>query len=77
MTDVVFPTLSGEDPDAEGVVATWFVREGEPVAADQLIAEVAVDKVSVEMLAPVAGTVHLLVEEEEVVKQGALIARVD
>jgi pyruvate/2-oxoglutarate dehydrogenase complex dihydrolipoamide acyltransferase (E2) component len=77
VTDIVFPTLSGEDPDAEGVVATWFVREGEQVAVDQLIAEVALDKVSVEMLAPVAGTVHLLVEEEEAVKQGALIARVD
>ena len=77
MTDVVFPTLSGEDPDAEGVVATWFVREGDQVTADQLLAEVAVDKVSVEMLAPVAGTVHLLVEEEDVVTQGAVIARVD
>ena len=77
MSDVVFPTLSGEDPDAEGVVATWFVREGDQVAADQLLAEVAVDKVSVELLAPTAGTVHLLVEEEDVVTQGAVIARVD
>jgi pyruvate/2-oxoglutarate dehydrogenase complex dihydrolipoamide acyltransferase (E2) component len=77
VSEVVFPTLSGEDPDAEGVVATWFVREGDQVAADQLLAEVAVDKVSVELLAPTAGTVHLLVEEEDAVKQGVVIARVD
>ncbi|HSF26981.1 MAG TPA: lipoyl domain-containing protein [Actinomycetes bacterium] len=77
MTDVVFPPLSTDDPDGEGVVATWFVRDGEPVAVDQLLAEVALDKVSVEVPAPVAGTVHLLVEEEEVVRQGEAIARID
>ncbi len=76
-TVVVFPVLSRSDPQAEGVLSTWFVREGEPVRADQLIAEVAVDKVSVEVPAPHAGIVHLLVEEEAVVRQGAPIARVD
>ncbi|HEX2810568.1 MAG TPA: lipoyl domain-containing protein [Kineosporiaceae bacterium] len=52
MVDVRFPTLSTRDPDAEGVVAAWFVRDGERVAADQLVAEVQVDKVSMEVPAP-------------------------
>ncbi|HKX67024.1 MAG TPA: lipoyl domain-containing protein [Intrasporangium sp.] len=77
MTDVPFPGLSKEDPDSEGVVSTWFVGEGESVAADQLLAEVQVDKVAAEVLAPAAGVVHLLVEEEGVVKQGEPIARID
>ncbi|HEU4514950.1 MAG TPA: lipoyl domain-containing protein [Nocardioidaceae bacterium] len=77
MTDVVFPSLSEENPDAEGVLATWFVTDGSAVAADQLIAEVQVDKVSAEVNAPVAGTVHLLVKEEEAVRQGTPIARID
>ncbi len=77
MTDVVFPSLSEERPDAEGVLATWFVTEGSAVAADQLIAEVQVDKVSAEVLAPTAGTVHLLVDEEAAVKQGEPIARIE
>lgn len=77
MTDVPFPSLSQEKPDAEGVLATWFVTEGSAVAADQLIAEVQVDKVSAEVLAPTAGTVHLLVEEEAAVKQGEPIARIE
>ena len=77
MTDVVFPPLSKETPDAEGVLATWFVADGEQVAADQLLAEVQVDKVSAEVPAPAAGTVHLLVAEDEAVKQGAPIARID
>ena len=77
MTDVVFPALSKEQPDAEGVLATWFVSEGSTVAADQLIAEVQVDKVSAEVVAPAAGVVHLLVEEEAAVTQGSPIARID
>ena len=77
MTDVAFPPLSKETPDAEGVLATWFVADGEQVAVDQLLAEVQVDKVSAEVPAPAAGVVHLLVAEDEAVKQGTPIARID
>jgi pyruvate/2-oxoglutarate dehydrogenase complex dihydrolipoamide acyltransferase (E2) component len=41
------------------------------------LAEVQVDKVSVEVPAPVAGVVRLLVAEEATVQQGAPIARID
>jgi len=47
------------------------------VAAGQLVAEVQVDKVSMEVPAAVAGTVHLLVEEEAVVEQGSVIATIN
>lgn len=77
MTDVVFPSLSSKEPDAEGVVSTWFVSEGDAVAADQLLAEVQVDKVAAEVPAPSAGTVRLLVDEEAVVTQGSPIARIE
>ena len=77
MTEVVFPALSKETPDAEGVLATWFVTEGSTVAADQLIAEVQVDKVSAEVVAPTGGVVHLLVDEDSAVRQGTAIARID
>lgn len=77
MTDVQFPTLSKESPDSEGVVATWFVQDGETVAEDQLLAEIQVDKVSAEVPSPAAGVVRLLVPEEAVVKQGEVIARIE
>jgi pyruvate/2-oxoglutarate dehydrogenase complex dihydrolipoamide acyltransferase (E2) component len=77
MTEVPFPQMSKEKPDAEGVVSTWFVADGEHVDADQLLAEVQVDKVAAEVPAPVAGTVRLLVEEEGVVVQGTAIARIE
>lgn len=77
MTVVQFPPLSKESPEAEGVLATWFVREGDAVEAEQVLAEVQVDKVSAEVPAPVKGVVHRLVEEEAVVRQGAPIARIE
>lgn len=77
MTEVRFPALSKESADAEGVLATWFVADGAAVRADQLIAEVQVDKVAAEVLAPLAGTIHLLVDEEAVVRQGDPVARID
>ena len=77
MTEVVFPSLSQETPDAEGVLATWFVSEGASVAPDQLLAEVQVDKVSADVVAPSAGVVHLLVDEDSAVRQGTPIARID
>jgi len=76
VTEVLFPPLSKEDPDSQGVLSTWFVRDGDRVEADQLLAEVQVDKVAAEVPAPVAGVVHLLVAEEEAVRQGAAIARI-
>lgn len=77
MSDVLFPSLSEENPDAEGVLVTWFVGDGVSVAADQLLAEVQVDKVSAEVNAPAAGVVHLLVHEDAAVTQGTPIARIE
>lgn len=73
---IAFPEMSN-DPEAEGVVATWFVQTGETVKAGQVIAEVMVDKVSVDVEAPIAGVITCLVEEEGVAKQGQDIARID
>lgn len=77
MTEVVFPPLSKETPDAEGVVVSWYVDDGASVAADQLIAEVAVDKVSADVVSPSAGVLRRLVAEETTVHQGEVIGRID
>jgi pyruvate/2-oxoglutarate dehydrogenase complex dihydrolipoamide acyltransferase (E2) component len=77
MTYVPFPAVTDKGPGSEGVVSTWFVSDGDTVAADQLIAEVQVDKVAAEVPAPAAGTIRLLVAEEAVVKEGDVIARIE
>ncbi len=68
MTEVAFPALSKGSATAEGVVATWFVVDGETVQ---------VDKVAAEVPAPHAGVVHLLVKEDTAITQGTPIARID
>ncbi|MEY3734889.1 MAG: biotin/lipoyl-containing protein [Candidatus Nanopelagicales bacterium] len=73
---VTFPHMS-KDAEAEGVVATWFARTGETVKAGQVIAEVMVDKVSLDVEAPVDGVITCLIEEEGTVTQGQDIARID
>ena len=73
---ITFPVMS-ETAGTTGVLATWFVATGEPVKAGQVIAEVMVDKVSMDVEAPMDGVVTLLVEEEAAVGQGTDIARID
>ena len=75
-TEVLFPKLSC-NPNTEGVVVTWFVGQGDMVARDQLIAEVQVDKVDAEVLAPVAGTIQIITNEGEVTYQSSVIAQID
>ncbi|GAA1236377.1 hypothetical protein GCM10009676_20730 [Prauserella halophila] len=65
------------EPGAEGVLATWFAADGQRISEGDLLAEVAVDKVDVEVPAPAGGIVRLPVGEGDVVKQGAPIARLE
>jgi pyruvate/2-oxoglutarate dehydrogenase complex dihydrolipoamide acyltransferase (E2) component len=75
--EVRFPAMSRDDPEAQGIVGTWFVHDGQVVSAGQIIAEIQVEKVSQDVTAPTAGVVRLLVAVEEPVRQGDLIATVD
>jgi pyruvate/2-oxoglutarate dehydrogenase complex dihydrolipoamide acyltransferase (E2) component len=75
MTDVAFPPVG--EAGAEGVLATWFVADGDQVSEGALIAEVAVDKVDMELTAPASGVIRLLADEGDVRKQGAVIARIE
>jgi pyruvate/2-oxoglutarate dehydrogenase complex dihydrolipoamide acyltransferase (E2) component len=77
VTEVPFPALAPKDPDAEGVLATWFVGDGDQVREGDLVAEVAVDKVDTEIPAPASGVIRLLAEEGGVLSQGEIIARIE
>jgi pyruvate dehydrogenase E2 component (dihydrolipoamide acetyltransferase) len=62
----------------EGTVIEWHVAVGDAVEADQLICEIATDKVDTEVLAPVAGTVTaILAAAEETVAVGAGLCELD
>ena len=75
-TDVEVPALG--ESITEGTLAQWLKKPGEAVAADEPIASLETDKVSVEVPSPVAGVLtEQLVQEGDTVAVGALIARVD
>jgi pyruvate/2-oxoglutarate dehydrogenase complex dihydrolipoamide acyltransferase (E2) component len=76
VTDVLFPRLSDQDPDGEGVVATWFVDDGATLTVGQLIAEVAVDKVDAEVFAPADGVLSIFVAEGRAAAQGSVIGTI-
>ena len=57
--------------------AQWLKKPGEAVAADEPIASLETDKVSVEVPSPVAGTLsEQLFQEGDTVEVGAVIARI-
>jgi 2-oxoglutarate dehydrogenase E2 component (dihydrolipoamide succinyltransferase) len=75
-TDVQVPTLG--ESITEGTLAQWLKKPGEAVAADEPIASLETDKVTVEVPSPVAGVLsETLAKEGDTVAVGALIARID
>src|SRR3954471_8239716 len=75
-TEVQVPTLG--ESITEGTLAQWLKKPGEAVAADEAIASLETDKVSVEVPAPGAGLLtEQLGAEGDTVAVGAAIARID
>jgi 2-oxoglutarate dehydrogenase E2 component (dihydrolipoamide succinyltransferase) len=75
-TDVKVPALG--ESITEGTLAQWLKKAGESVAADEPIASLETDKVTVEVPSPAAGVLtETLVSEGESVEVGAVIARID
>ena len=76
MIDVTVPQL-GESV-TEGTITKWLVKEGDIVAKDQTIAEIATDKADSELPSPGAGRVaKLLAKEGDVVPVRSVICQID
>jgi pyruvate dehydrogenase E2 component (dihydrolipoamide acetyltransferase) len=58
----------------EGEIARWLVEEGQEVAEDEPLVEIATDKTTVEIPSPAGGKVsRILVQEGEVVPVGTVL----
>ena len=76
MTDVTVPTLG--ESITEATLGEWLKQPGEAVKADEPIASLETDKVSVEVPSPVAGVMgEQKVKVGDTVEVGALIAIVE
>ncbi|MBB4119737.1 2-oxoglutarate dehydrogenase E2 component (dihydrolipoamide succinyltransferase) [Mesonia hippocampi] len=63
---------------SEATVINWMVKEGDFVEQDQTLLEVATDKVDSEVPAPSTGVItEILVQANEVVQVGSLIAKIE
>ena len=75
-TEVLVPTLG--ESITEATLGEWLKQPGDPVAADEPIASLETDKVSVEVPSPVAGVMgQHAVQVGDTVSVGAMIATVE
>ena len=61
--DIVMPKL-GESIQ-EGTITKWFVKEGDKIEEDDVLFEVATDKVDSEIPSPVDGTISKILFPED------------
>jgi len=74
--DVVMPKM-GESIE-EATITKWFVKEGDSVVEDDVLLEIATDKVDSEIPSPVEGVVKkVLFSQDDVVAVGTVIAVID
>jgi 2-oxoglutarate dehydrogenase E2 component (dihydrolipoamide succinyltransferase) len=74
-TEIKVPSLG--ESITEATISKWLKRPGDPVAADEPVAELETDKVTLEISAPAAGTLsEILAEEGANVPVGAVLGRI-
>lgn len=74
--EIVMPKL-GESIQ-EGTITKWFVKEGDTIAEDDMLFEVATDKVDSEIPSPVDGVVtKILHQQDSLVPVGEVVAIVN
>jgi len=74
--DIIMPKM-GESIE-EATITNWFVKEGDKIEEDDVLLEIATDKVDSEIPSPVEGIVRkILFKQDEVVAVGTIIAVID
>ncbi|MFW5821680.1 MAG: dihydrolipoamide acetyltransferase family protein [Bacteroidota bacterium] len=74
--EVIMPKM-GESIE-EATITNWFVKEGDKVVEDDVLLEIATDKVDSEIPSPVEGVIQkIMYEQDETVAVGSVIAIID
>jgi len=64
------------DGEDEGVLNTWLYANGAQVNEGDIVAEIMVEKVEMEVLAPASGTLTIVAEPESVIAKGSVIGSI-
>ncbi len=74
--DIVMPKM-GESIE-EATITKWFVKEGDKVVEDDVLLEIATDKVDSEIPSPVEGVIKkILYQQDDTIAVGTVIAIID
>src|SRR5690554_6817869 len=74
--EIKAPTLPESVPD--GTIATWYKKEGQQVARDELLVDIETDKVLLEVVAPFDGVLAKIHKAEgELVVSSELLAELE
>jgi len=74
--DIIMPKM-GESIE-EATITKWFVKEGDKVVEDDVLLEIATDKVDSEIPSPVEGVVKkVLYQQDDTIAVGTVIAVID
>ena len=76
-TKVIIPDDLWEEDSETGSTLLWLHDNGTQLVAGQVIAEVLVEKVTLELEAPASGTLSIRVEPESVVNRGDVVAVIE
>lgn len=77
MTPVIIPHDLWDEDDKTGSIVVWLYKDGAEVKEGDLIAEVLVEKVTLELVAPASGRLRIKVEPEVVVNKGDEVAVIE
>lgn len=75
-TDVIVPVDLWEE-DTEAVITSWLASDGGDVTEGDVIAELMVEKIQYELVAPATGTLKIIKDVDEVVEKEQQIGTVD
>jgi len=63
--------------EGEAAISAWLYADGDLVMAGAIVAELMIEKSTIELIAPATGILRILVAAEEPVAKGQIVARIE
>jgi pyruvate/2-oxoglutarate dehydrogenase complex dihydrolipoamide acyltransferase (E2) component len=73
--DIIITNDIVED-GSEAVIVTWYFDDGDEVEKDAILADIMVEKASLELAAPCSGKLTIKIECEKALREGDIVATI-